>query len=139
MITIDGENLIMGRVLSRIAKYVLLGEEVSLVNCEKMMISGAKNVILIRQRFLADLKGKPNRGRFYYSGPSDFVKRCLWGMLPKNNRGKLAYARVRCYTNIPEQFKNGKHETYQADHISKLPNMKYTAVADVCKEMGGTW
>lgn len=139
MIIINGENLIMGRVLSRIAKYVLLGEEVALINCEKLMISGAKNVIISRQRFLADLKGKPNRGRFYYSGPSNSVKRSLRGMLPVNNRGKLALARVKCYTGIPDEFKNQKQETFQADNISKLPNMKYMAVADICKEMGGTW
>ena len=50
MKVINGENLILGRISSRIAKAALQGEEVALVNCEKVMVTGNTQSILTRQR-----------------------------------------------------------------------------------------
>ena len=39
-IVVDGTNLIAGRVCSNVAKLLRKGNRVSIVNCEKIMISG---------------------------------------------------------------------------------------------------
>ncbi len=136
---INGENLILGRVASRVAKAALLGEETIVLNCEKMMVTGNHQTVIGHQRFLDDLKGKPNRGRFYYVRPDMFVRRSIRGMLPKNPRGKIAYSHVKCYISVPEPFKGKSSETFEADNLSKVPNLKYMSVAEICRLMGGTW
>ena len=46
MKVIDADNLIMGRLASHVAKLLISGEEVAIVNAEKTIISGRKKNIL---------------------------------------------------------------------------------------------
>src|SRR3989338_2100192 len=39
---IDGENSVLGRIASYVAKEALKGERIAIVNCEKIIISGNK-------------------------------------------------------------------------------------------------
>jgi large subunit ribosomal protein L13 len=136
MKVINGENLIVGRAATYIAKQALLGEEVALVNCSQMVITGSMDTVLSRQNFLADLKGRPTKGRFYFRNPDLFVKRTIRGMLPKSPRGREAFRRVKCYTNIPEQFTDTT--TIEQASVTKVPNLKYVTVGAICKKMGGS-
>ena len=45
-IVVDGTNLIAGRVCSNVAKLLRKGNRISIVNCEKIMISGKKASII---------------------------------------------------------------------------------------------
>ena len=42
MIIIDGKNAILGRIASYAAKEALKGEEIVIVNCENVIITGSK-------------------------------------------------------------------------------------------------
>ena len=54
-IVIDGTDLIAGRLCSNVAKLLLKGNHVSIVNCEKIMISGnRRNVIEEYKKFRLD-------------------------------------------------------------------------------------
>ena len=139
MKVINGENLILGRVASQVAKAALSGEEIALVNCEKLMVTGNKDSILSRQRMLADLKGKPTKGRFYETRPDFFVQRAIQNMLPKSNRGNVALSRIRCHISVPERLKATATEAFENAHVNKVPNLKYTTIAEICKHMGGKW
>ena len=46
MVVIDAENLILGRLASHVAKLLLNGTEVTIVNAEKAIISGTKKSII---------------------------------------------------------------------------------------------
>ena len=41
-IVIDANELILGRLATQVAKKLLLGVEVQIINCEKAVISGTK-------------------------------------------------------------------------------------------------
>ena len=45
-IVVDGTNLIAGRVCSNVAKLLRKGNRVSIINCDKIMISGKKSSII---------------------------------------------------------------------------------------------
>ena len=45
-IVVDGTNLIAGRVCSNVAKLLRKGNRISIVNCEKIMMSGKKPSIV---------------------------------------------------------------------------------------------
>ena len=45
-IVVDGTNLIAGRLCSNVAKLLRKGNRVSIVNCDKIMISGKKSSII---------------------------------------------------------------------------------------------
>ncbi len=133
---IDGTDLILGRVASVAAKKALLGENVTIVNCEKIVISGPRTFLYgqIRRR---SAMGGPYKGPFFQSMPDRFVRRAIRGMLPyKQERGKKAFARIMCYLGVPEKYKNEKRETIPDAAASKLRTLNFLHVQDIARFMG---
>ncbi len=134
---IDANDLILGRMAAFVAKKVLLGERIEIVNCEKAIISGSKDFIFGKYKHKYELGRNPYKGPFYPKMPDSIVRRAIRGMLPwKNKRGRDAYKRVMCYIGIPEKFKGQKFEVIKEAHISKLPNLQYIRVAELSKHLG---
>ncbi|MGM5487564.1 MAG: 50S ribosomal protein L13 [Nanobdellota archaeon] len=131
---IDAKDSIIGRIGTVAAKKALLGEEVIIINTDRAVISGTK------EKVFADCKQKRDRGTFkgpYVPRRSDlFVKRTIRGMLPKRGKGPDVLARIKCYVGTPSQFE-GKATTIPEANVSKLPNLKYVTVQEICKQLGG--
>lgn len=136
MIVIDGKDLIVGRVATYAAKKALLGEEVKIINCDKMYITGDKHY-LFDETHRRRVQGTWSKGPFYFRIADRFVRRIVRGMIPyKTARGKEAYGRVMCYVGVPEPLKNVKALTLEYASIRKVPNLKYTTVGELSKHMG---
>lgn len=133
---IDANNTILGRLATVAAKHALLGEEVSIINAEKAIVSGEKQEVLARWR-AKYARGTPTTGPFILRMPDRLVRRVIRGMLPyKTPRGREAYAKVKCYAGVPKQFE-GKETTTVDANKSKLPNTKFVTVLDISKNLGG--
>jgi len=131
---IDATNLILGRVASFAAKKALLGETINIVNCEKAVITGYKKALLIEFKRKRE-RGIPSKGPFYPRSPEKIVKRTIRGMLPyKQEKGKKAFKRIRCYVGVPENIKNT--ETIKIADINKLPTLKYLKLEEISKYLG---
>lgn len=136
---IDANNLILGRMATFVAKQALLGEKINIINCEKAIMTGNKKQILAKYKEKLKM-GKPQKGPFIPRRADRFVKRTIRGMLPyKQEKGIKAFKRVKCYINVPEEFKDKKAETIEKANIAKVPNLKYIIVEDICKLIGGKW
>lgn len=133
---IDAAGLRLGRLASIVAKRSLQGEEIAIINAEAAVISGAK------ARVLADYDRKRKRGSreggpFYPRRPDHIVKRTIRGMLPyKRQRGIEAFARVKVYVGVPEEFADIKAETIESAHIEGLSTPKYVAVGTISSILG---
>ncbi|MBT4539769.1 50S ribosomal protein L13 [Candidatus Woesearchaeota archaeon] len=134
----NGENMLLGRLATRVAKSALLGEEVKVVNCEKIMVSGRKTNTFAHHKQRYDRRGYPLKSANHSRLPERFVRRAIRGMLPwKQTRGKEAYKRIMCYKGIPGALENEKLITLEDATFKKLPTLKYTTVGSVCKHLGG--
>lgn len=105
---IDGKNAILGRLASYAAKQALKGEEIVILNCDYVIITGNKKGIQEsykkkRRRFGSSQKG-PKHSKLTFR----IVKRTIRGMLPdhRTGRGKIAYKKIKCYSGVPEEFKD---------------------------------
>ncbi len=137
MTVIDGKELIVGRMASRVAKRALLGEEIDIVNCEKTVVTGRKQEVLNRYKKIKQ-RGTPKKGPFIHTSPEKFVKRKIRGMLPyKRERGKLALQRIRCHKGVPKHLEKQEMEKMESAHISKLKILKYMYIEDIAKHIGG--
>lgn len=137
MKVINGEGLVLGRVCTEAAKAVLSGEEVKIVNCEKIIISGEKQGVFAHEKQKRDRKGYPLKSAKFSKLPDRFVRRTVRGMLPwKTARGKEAYRKVMCYPAVPEEFKEQMKAVEKAN-ADKLPTLKYTTVGAVCNWLRG--
>lgn len=133
---IDAKDQILGRLGAYVAKRTLLGEEVTIVNCDQAIITGNKD------RLLRDIKNASDRGT--HKGPfipkrSDYyVKRAIRGMLPhKQPKGRDAYKRIRCYVGVPEKMQGEKLTKPTDSDISRLANVKYIRIKEACRHLGG--
>ena len=134
----NGEGMILGRLAARVAKDALLGEEVSIVNCEKIMVSGAKQITFADAKQKRGWGGHPHRRQVHSRVPDKWVRRTVRGMLPwKQARGKEAYKLIRCYNGVPEGFTGEELITLKDSSINKLPNLKYVSIGEICRHIGG--
>ena len=133
---IDATDLLLGRMAAFVAKKALLGEQVTIINCEKAVISGN------RERIFADYKQNRDRGThvkgpFVLRLPDRIVKRTIRGMLPyKKPRGLAAYKSIKCYIGLPDELKDKKAETLKACNVEKTNNLKYVSVNEISKYLG---
>lgn len=123
---IDVDGAVMGRAASIIAKRLLNGEEIIVVNAEKAIISGKRKRVLERYRkkiteWVSYYNPKKNSPKFKRR-PDLFFKRVVRGMLPwKTPKGRQAYKRLRVYIGFPESISKENVEKL-AD--AKLKNTK---------------
>lgn len=136
MKVINGENCIAGRIASHAAKAALLGEDVVVINCGKIVITGSPRTTIEKFLDVSHRRGKPTKGPFYHRRPDMFVRRIIRRMLPKNARGIACLKKVMCYTGAPEQF--AKAETIKSASVEKTFS-KYITITKLCEELGGKW
>jgi large subunit ribosomal protein L13 len=135
MIIVDGKGAIFGRMASLIAKAVLNGEEVHLINAEEMVLSGDPR--FIGEKFYlrrgAQHKGTPEHSPKWPRVPHFLVKRMIRGMLPfKEARGKAAFHRLRVYSGNPNNLSAGSN----FEKTSPRRGSKFCRVLDLCRMMG---
>ncbi|MCW4010611.1 MAG: 50S ribosomal protein L13 [Candidatus Bathyarchaeota archaeon] len=125
-VIVNGEGLILGRMCSKIAKSLLNGEQVIVVNAEKIVISGKKKVKVAEAHKFLEV-GAPERGPFHSRRPDRIVRKTVRGMVPwRQPKGKTAYKRLKVYLGIPAEFKDLKMETYKEADASKLTGPNFT-------------
>lgn len=133
---IDATNQILGRISTHAAKYALLGNNVSIINCELAIKSGDKKKIIAEYAHKKAM-GIQAKGPYHYKRPEMFVKRALRGMLPyKQPKGRDALSRIKCYTGVPEELKGKEITKIQGANVKKLPKVKFITVGEICKTMG---
>ncbi len=137
MVTIiDADGLLLGRMASYVAKSLLTGDEIAIVNAEKTIISGT------RSRILADYDQKRKRGSreggpFFPRRPDHILKRTIRGMLPyKTERGQAAFKRVRVYVGVPGEFEGEERLSLEGAHMNRLSNPSYVTLGAVSTFLG---
>jgi large subunit ribosomal protein L13 len=132
---VNGEGLILGRMCSKIAKRLLNGEQIIVVNAEKIIISGKKKSKVAEAKEFLDV-GAPERGPFHSRRPDRIVRKTVRGMVPwKQPKGKNAYKRLKVYMGVPNEFKDQTMETDKYALSSKLKGPHFT-LGELAIEIG---
>ena len=133
---INGENLLLGRLASFAAKKALLGEEIIIVNSEKVVVSGKKPMVF--RYFKAKIeRGNVFKGPFVSRMPDQIVRRAVRGMLPyKKERGRKAFKRVKCYIGIPKEYANKKYEAIEDANIKNLSTPYHIKIGTISTLLG---
>lgn len=135
MIIYDATNQILGRLASKIAKDLLNGEKVFVVNCEKAVISGNPKKVL--EIYLQKVqRGDPKKGPFFPRTPDGIFRRTVRGMLPwKKARGRKAYKNLRVFIGIPEELKGKEFKKVENANAQKL-KCKYIYLSELSTLLG---
>jgi large subunit ribosomal protein L13 len=134
---IDAKGLILGRMASVIAKRLLQGETITVLNAEKAAISGKRLTIVKDAKTFLEV-GHPRKGPFHYRRPDRIVRKTVRGMLPRRKpKGKQAYKRLKVYLGTPSEFNEKEIQTIVDASAEKLKS-PYITVGELAKEIGWT-
>ena len=123
---IDGRGIVMGRLASHVAKEALKGEEISVVNCSEVVITGNKKTM---EREFAEKRskfGSSQKGPKHHRTSEKIVKRAIRGMLPNHRvgRGREAFSRIKCYNEIPKELEEKEVMKLKQDKKIKMNKVK---------------
>ncbi|MEK0318060.1 MAG: 50S ribosomal protein L13 [Nitrosopumilus sp.] len=139
-IVVDGTNLIAGRLSSHVAKLLLKGNRVSIVNCEEIMLSGTRSNIIKEYKDFLKIASiiHPDHGPFHPRRPDTIITRMIRGMLPrKKPSGITAHKRLRAYIGAPKQLKSLKKIQFDKAKITRS-TANYTTMAELGRTIGWT-
>ena len=109
---VDGEGSILGRLASTVSKALLNGEEVVVLNAEKIIITGNKDWAYARYKQRVDRKSISNPrdlGPKYPHRPDDIFRITVRGMLPiKKTKGRVAYKNLKAFVGVPNEYKDAE-------------------------------
>ena len=135
---VDGENSILGRLASEVARKLMEGHEVYVVNAKKIIIVGNPPTIVekYKKRIDGKIKGNPLKGPKFPRTIEGIVKRAIRGMIPRRKpKGREALRRLRVYRDVPDFI--SKDEIIKVDSAVKSPLIRYLTVEELSKRLGG--
>ncbi|RLF19305.1 MAG: 50S ribosomal protein L13 [Thermoprotei archaeon] len=138
-IVVDAENLVMGRLASVVAKWLLSGKRVVIVNAEKSIVVGEPHRIIERFKRKLQLRTHYNpekTGPKIPHRPDGILKRAIRGMLPrKTPRGRRAFKRLRVYIGVPPEYKNVPKIKPQEAYL-KNQRAEFLHLAEIARHLG---
>eukprot|EP00339_Tiarina_fusa_P019185 CAMPEP_0117033450 /NCGR_PEP_ID=MMETSP0472-20121206/23899_1 /TAXON_ID=693140 ORGANISM="Tiarina fusus, Strain LIS" /NCGR_SAMPLE_ID=MMETSP0472 /ASSEMBLY_ACC=CAM_ASM_000603 /LENGTH=201 /DNA_ID=CAMNT_0004742369 /DNA_START=72 /DNA_END=677 /DNA_ORIENTATION=+ len=138
---IDGRDHLLGRLASVVAKELLAGQQVVIVRCDEMVISGSlvRNRVKYAQFRKKRMNTNPNRGPFHFKSPALMVWRTIRGMLhQKTARGQEALGRLSTFDGIPAPYDKQKRVVVPAAlRVMRLkPGRDYTVIGTLADSVG---
>jgi large subunit ribosomal protein L13 len=132
---VNADGLILGRMASEVAKKLLNGERVIIVNAEKAVISGKKKRKVAEAKEFLEV-GSPMRGPFHYRRPDRILRKTVRGMLPfRQPKGKTALKKLTVFISVPENLKGQQAIALEEAQAAKLKGPYFT-LAELAREIG---
>lgn len=139
-VTIDASNAVLGRLASNVAKRLLKGEQIDIVNAEKAVITGSGESVQEKYetKFGLVRKSNPRRGPKFSRMPHMIVKLTIRGMLPwKQPTGRNAFKKLRVHIGVPEELSGTQAERVrEAEHTKEKD---FVVVEQVSRKLGAKW
>ena len=140
-VVVDATNHIAGRLASNVAKLLLQGQRVTVVNCEKIMMSGKRETQIREYREFLEINSIINykHGPVHYRRPDTLMAKMIRQMLPFDRKpsGKIAYAKLRTYIGAPNDTKPIEKIQFEKALITRAAS-NYTPLAEICRVIGWT-
>jgi len=137
-IVLDAEGLILGRMASVIARLLLTGEKVYVVNAEKAVVSGSRSSLVRAWKDFLEVKSmaNPRYGPFHSRRPDRIVLDAVRGMLPTDKaKGRSSLRRLRVYIGVPNSLNESAKESIPSASSERLKG-RYVLLGDLAAEIG---
>ena len=140
-LVVDATDHIAGRLASNVAKLLIQGHRVSVINCEKIMQSGKRSSIIQEYREFLEIASilHPKHGPFHPRRPDTILARMIRGMLPhgKKPSGIESYKRLRTYIGSPKELRSLEYMQFPKAKIRR-PSSSYTTLEELGTVVGWT-
>lgn len=134
---IDGTNLVYGRLSAIVAKELLSGEEIIIVNARNVAVTGSREFVFRKFRERLDI-GSVRKGPYYPRTSNQILRRSIGDMLPKKKTtGKDALARCKVYSSIPRELQGKQFSTIEEVRNYKVSG--FVTLGEVAERLGGKY
>jgi len=138
IMVVDAQGCIAGRLSSHVAKFLLKGNRVVVVNAEKTLLSGSKRSIINEYLERLEISSiiNPRHGPLHPRRPNTILTKMVRGMLPyRKTKGLEALKRLRVYIDIPNQYKSKDKIVFERA-VAKKPLSFYLTLGEVASRLG---
>jgi large subunit ribosomal protein L13 len=133
---IDANGLILGRLASIVAKRLLSGEEINIINAEGAIVSGSPEATLSKYKTM-QAKGSKEKGPYFPKRADMILRRTIRGMLPyKKAAGREALSRLRVYVGAPTELASVATEILDDAYKSRLSTIKAIELKKISDQLG---
>jgi large subunit ribosomal protein L13 len=135
---LNAEGQIAGRFASRVAKLLVKGNKVIVVNSEKALVSGGRESVAQEWSKKLEITSKVNPlyGPIHYRRPDNILRRMVRGMVPfQRTKGKSAMKRLREYLVTPKELGAREFEKLE-DTRAPRPTPIYTSLDELARHLG---
>lgn len=139
MAVVDATGHVVGRLASVLAKRLLNGEEIVVVNAEKAIVTGRRSVLIEEYRARHQRGSTASRmrgiGPKYPRRPDMMLRRTISRMLPyQRPLGRTALKRLRVYLSVPEAYKEKPLESVEV--AKRPPQGPYLSLGEIGRLLG---
>jgi large subunit ribosomal protein L13 len=132
---VDASDLILGRAASHIAKRLLNGESIVVVNAEKSVVTGGRKMVI--DFYIANrARGSKRTGPHFPRYPDRIFRRTVRGMLPHlKTRGKVALEHLEVYMGVPDAYASAPRQSI--DNAKARPALRPpTTLEEISRLLG---
>lgn len=130
---IDATDCVAGRLASKVAKLLLKGKQIEIINAERAVITGSPAHTLEKFQQRID-RGDPYKGPHYPREPHKIFRRMVRGMLPyKKPRGRKAFKNLKVHLSTPEKLK--EEDKIKLEEVKVNPEDTYTTLAEISEKL----
>lgn len=139
MAVLDASGQVMGRFASVVAKRLLKGEDIHVVNAEKSLVTGDR-ASLVKEYWTKTHMGSTasrmrGKGPYYPRRADRILRRVIRGMLPyQTPHGRAAFKRLRVYIGVPVEVGSQIAET--VEEASHVRTAKVVALGEISRRLG---
>ena len=137
-VVVDAAQQVAGRMASKIAKLLIEGRHVVVLNAETSLMSGSKKNIFAEYMQRKELKSivnpinAPHRPR----QPNMILNRMIRGMLPRRKpKGQNAFKRLKVHIGIPTPYRTVEKMTFE-DAKPKKQLQLYVTIGEIAVNQG---
>lgn len=136
---LDATDQVLGRFASVVAKRLLNGEEIHVVNAEKAIVTGGRAALI--QEYLIKTHMGSTASRMRGKGPSypkradRILRRAIRGMMPyQTPHGRLAFKRLRVYMGVPPEVTG--QPTEQIAEAEEVTTARFMRLGELSERLG---
>jgi large subunit ribosomal protein L13 len=138
MLIVDAKDTILGRLATFVAKRLLAGEQVAIVNAEQAVISGHRRATFdVYEAWLQTRNvANPRKGPIHLKRPDDLVRMTVRGMLPfDKKKGRDAYRKLKVYVGVPVELKDKETKSLPEASLERLRTRRFIRIGELSKHL----
>ena len=139
MTVLDATDQVLGRFASVVAKRLLKGEEIHVVNAERAIVTGGRAALIAEYLQKTHMGSTASRmrgkGPNYPRRPDRVLRRVIRGMIPyQKPHGRTAFKRLRVYIGVPPEFEGKPVE--RVEQASRIGTARFLRLGELSERLG---